>query len=139
MALHPEFADSAPSRTRSGAVRTASCRVCGRALTTPSERKLRYCASCGVDVDPALFEKLREWRKTTADAASVPAFVVFTDATLTAIAVEQPANASQLLKIPGIGHTKVERYGDDLLLVVKSHGMTAGSSGSTSTRTKHAE
>jgi DNA helicase-2/ATP-dependent DNA helicase PcrA len=108
-------------------------------LTTPSERKLRYCASCGVDVDPALFEKLREWRKSTADAASVPAFVVFTDATLTAIAVEQPSDASQLLKIPGIGTTKVERYGGDLLDVVKSHAMASAASAPTNTRTEHAE
>jgi DNA helicase-2/ATP-dependent DNA helicase PcrA len=137
--LHPPFADSAPARTRQSAARPASCRVCGRVLTTPSERKLRYCASCGVDVDPALFEKLREWRKTTADAASVPAFVVFTDATLTAIAVEQPSDASQLLKIPGLGHTKVERYGDDLLLVVKSHAVATAASGSSEPRTRHAE
>ncbi|MFL6181525.1 MAG: ATP-dependent DNA helicase UvrD2 [Actinomycetes bacterium] len=137
--LHPEFAVSAPPRGRSNAVGPASCRQCGRALTTPSERKLRYCSTCGVDVDLALFEKLREWRKSTADAASVPAFVVFTDATLTAIAVEHPLDASQLLSIPGIGNTKVERYGDDLLDVVKSHAVATAASGSTSTRNEHAE
>jgi DNA helicase-2/ATP-dependent DNA helicase PcrA len=137
--IHPEFADSAPSRGRSGSVRVTGCRVCGKALTTPSERKLRYCASCGVDVDTALFDKLREWRKSTADAASVPAFVVFTDATLTAIAVERPTDASQLLQIPGIGNTKVERYGDGLLDVLRAHGVTAGASTSLDIRTEHAE
>ena len=70
----------------------ASCRGCGRALTTPTERKLRHCSHCEVDIDLELFEQLREWRKQTADEAAVPAFVVFTDATLTAIAVDQPTS-----------------------------------------------
>jgi len=67
-----------------------------------------------------LFEQLREWRKQTADAASVPAFVVFTDATLTAIAVDHPTSATALLQIPGIGQVKVDRYGDALLDVVRA-------------------
>jgi DNA helicase-2/ATP-dependent DNA helicase PcrA len=73
-----------------------------------------------VHVDLALFEQLREWRKQTADAASVPAFVVFTDATLTAIAADRPTTATELLQIPGIGQVKVDRYGDALLGVVQS-------------------
>ena len=118
--LDPAFSRGGEEFRRK-ATRPATCRVCGRALTTAAERKLRHCATCGVDVDPALFERLREWRKQTADAASVPAFVVFTDATLTAVAAERPASAAQLLQIPGIGSTKVERYGDDLLRVVAEH------------------
>lgn len=118
--LNPAFAaDQArtPARSRRGA-RPASCRGCGRALTTPAERKLRHCSHCEVDVDLVLFEQLREWRKQTADAASVPAFVVFTDATLTAIAVDRPTSAAALLQIPGIGQVKVDRYGEALLGVV---------------------
>ena len=70
-----------PARTaRSRA--PAACRGCGRALTTPTERKLRHCAHCEVDIDLELFESLRKWRKQTAEDAAVPAFVVFTDATL---------------------------------------------------------
>jgi DNA helicase-2/ATP-dependent DNA helicase PcrA len=90
--------------------RTASCVSCGRALTTPLERKLRHCSHCEVSVDLALFEQLREWRKKVADEASVPAYVIFTDATLTAIAQDKPTDEAGLAAIPGIGRTKIERY-----------------------------
>jgi DNA helicase-2/ATP-dependent DNA helicase PcrA len=116
----PRSAATSKSARQGGSPRPASCRQCGRALTTPTERKLRFCDSCGVQVDLVLFERLREWRKGIADAAAVPAFVVFTDATLTAIAVERPHDAAALLKIPGIGATKVERYGEGVLDVVRS-------------------
>ena len=50
----------------------------------------------------------------------MPAFVVFTDATLTAIAADRPTTATALLQIPGIGQVKVDRYGEALLGVVRS-------------------
>lgn len=120
--LEPGFAPDAarPGGRASRSARPATCRGCGRALTTPAERKLRHCAHCEVHVDLVLFEKLREWRKQTADAASVPAFVVFTDATLTAIAADRPTSATALLQIPGIGQVKVDRYGEALLEVVEA-------------------
>lgn len=130
-ALNPQFGGAErPQAGASRVVRPASCRVCGRALTTASERKVRHCSSCGVDIDVALFEKLRQWRKSTADEASVPAFVVFTDATLTAIALELPESAPALLKIPGIGQAKADRYGDGVLRVLRSHTEPSGSTGS---------
>jgi DNA helicase-2/ATP-dependent DNA helicase PcrA len=120
-AIAPELGRAAPAATPGRRARPASCRRCGRGLTTGAERKLGHCAQCEVDVDRVLFEKLRNWRKQTADEASVPAFVVFTDATLTAVAVEQPADRPALLKIPGIGQVKVDRYGNELLEVVRRH------------------
>jgi DNA helicase-2/ATP-dependent DNA helicase PcrA len=86
-----------------------------------------------------LFERLREWRKGVADAAAVPAFVVFTDATLTAIAVERPLDAAALLTIPGIGATKVERYGDGVLDVVRSSAPASSSSERESALSEHAD
>jgi DNA helicase-2/ATP-dependent DNA helicase PcrA len=120
--LDPQFAgDEVPRRGRATKTsRSASCRRCGRVLTTAAERKLRHCSHCEVHVDLALFERLREWRKKTADAASVPAFVVFTDATLTAIAADRPTTETALLQIPGIGQVKVDRYGAGLLDVVRA-------------------
>ena len=120
--LNPEFVPGAhsPRTKKPRPSRSTSCRRCGRTLTTATERKLRHCSQCEVHVDVALFERLREWRKRTADAASVPAFVVFTDATLTAIAADRPTTATALLQIPGIGQVKVDRYGDGLIDVVRS-------------------
>jgi DNA helicase-2/ATP-dependent DNA helicase PcrA len=69
-----------------------------------------------------VFERLREWRSTTAADAKVPAYVVFTDATLLALAELRPADAHGLVGIPGIGQTKRERYGEAVLEVIAQQG-----------------
>jgi DNA helicase-2/ATP-dependent DNA helicase PcrA len=65
-----------------------------------------------------LFERLRVWRSQTAQSASVPAFVVFTDATLQAIAETRPANLRELAALPGIGARKLDLYGSDVLAAI---------------------
>jgi DNA helicase-2/ATP-dependent DNA helicase PcrA len=62
-----------------------------------------------------LFERLRAWRSQTAQAASVPAYVVFTDATLQAIAETRPSSLRELSALPGIGARKLDLYGADVL------------------------
>ena len=95
-----------------------SCRICGTALLTGAERKLGRCAGCPSDLDEGLLERLREWRKRTASAAKVPAYVVFTDATLMALAERQPSNDAGLVDIAGIGPRKLARYGPAVLALV---------------------
>ena len=107
-----------PKKSASRRRQAASCVGCGRALTTPLERKLRRCSHCEVNIDLALFEKLREWRKSQAESASVPAYVVFTDATLTAIAHDKPTDELALAAIPGIGRAKIERYATAVIELV---------------------
>jgi len=68
------------------------------------------------------FERLRAWRSETAASASVPAYVVFTDATLTAIAEQRPGSVAALVAIPGIGQTKLDKFGEEVLSLV---GATA--------------
>lgn len=99
-------------RRRSGPAR---CRVCGAALTTGRERTLERCDGCPSSMDDALFARLVEWRKAQAQERSVPAYVVFTDATLMALAERRPTDRQSLLRISGIGAQKLELYGDDLL------------------------
>jgi DNA helicase-2/ATP-dependent DNA helicase PcrA len=70
------------------------------------------------DADRALFEQLKVWRLEEANRASVPAFVVFTDATLAALAQNRPSDPAGLLRMPGIGASKIERYGDAVLKVI---------------------
>jgi ATP-dependent DNA helicase RecQ len=65
--------------------------------------------------DEALFERLRELRKRLADARGVPAYVVFSDKTLRAMAAARPATPGQLLAVSGVGPMKMERYGDTFL------------------------
>jgi DNA helicase-2/ATP-dependent DNA helicase PcrA len=98
--------------------RSRVCRVCGNRLESAAERKLSRHQGCEVDYDEELFERLRAWRKATADEAKVPAFVVFTDATLQAIAEAVPRDEAALLRLPGIGQAKVSKYGSFLLAVI---------------------
>ncbi len=108
-------------RVEAAAVRNrkvANCRECGKPLATGAEKKRGRCADCPASYDEALFERLREWRKDRAGEESVPAFVVFTDATLQLIAEHKPSTPEALLSINGIGPAKVERYGEDVLGLV---------------------
>jgi superfamily II DNA helicase RecQ len=65
-----------------------------------------------------LFERLRTWRRDRAQADGVPAYVVFHDATLAAIAEERPTSRAALAAITGVGPAKLERYADEILRVV---------------------
>jgi DNA helicase II / ATP-dependent DNA helicase PcrA len=104
------------TRSRKG---PASCRVCGAGLTDATARKLGRCLTCESPYDEALFERLRTWRAEQAKEASVPAYVVFTDATLTALAELRPTTVEALLAVSGVGRTKLERYGDDVLALCR--------------------
>ena len=68
--------------------------------------------------DAALFERLRSWRASTAREHGVPAYVVFGDATLQAIAVARPNSLDALRGISGVGDTKRDRYGAALLACI---------------------
>jgi ATP-dependent DNA helicase RecQ len=65
-------------------------------------------------------DRLRRWRSETARAAGVPAYVVFHDSTLAAIAVAQPTNLSDLLRVTGVGDSKLRKYGEELLEVLRA-------------------
>ena len=67
--------------------------------------------------DP-LVVALKSWRSTTSRAANVPAYVVFSDATLEAIASSKPKTRGALGRVPGIGPVKLDRYADALLRIV---------------------
>jgi superfamily II DNA helicase RecQ len=66
-------------------------------------------------VDDPVFERLRTWRRRRAEDDAVPAFVVFSDQTLRELAAAQPGDAAGLAAVSGIGPTKLERYGEELL------------------------
>lgn len=94
------------------------CRVCGAALTTSAARTLGRCETCESTADPTLVAALRAWRTERAGRDKVPAYVVLTDVTLTALAERLPGNAEDLLAIPGIAERKVGAYGAEILAVI---------------------
>ena len=112
-------APSKPRRQRGG---TPHCRVCNAVLTTAPSIMLRRCESCSVDIDEELLAQLKEWRLATSRELSVPAYVVFTDNTLIAIAESLPDDEAALTAIPGIGARKLEQFGADVLELVRARG-----------------
>jgi ATP-dependent DNA helicase RecQ len=70
--------------------------------------------------DVALFDALRRWRAGEAKARGVPAFVVFSDATLADVARVRPVTEDALLDVKGVGPKKLEEFGAALLEVVRA-------------------
>ncbi|WTK83056.1 ATP-dependent DNA helicase UvrD2 [Streptomyces sp. NBC_01511] len=93
------------------------CRVCGTTLTDAGEMKLMRCEGCPSDMDEALYERLREWRSDQARQLGQPAYCVFTDKTLMAIAESVPGDDGELSRISGVGGRKLERFGADVLAI----------------------
>ena len=111
--------DSAPNKPRRQRGATPRCRVCNGALDSPTAIMLRRCETCPSDIDEELLAQLKEWRLATSKQLSVPAYVVFTDNTLIAIAETLPADNAALVAIPGIGARKLEQFGPDVLELVR--------------------
>ncbi|MDQ2628250.1 MAG: HRDC domain-containing protein, partial [Actinomycetota bacterium] len=96
--------------------------VCNKALGTPAAIMLSRCETCAADVDTELLVALKDWRLRTASELKVPAYIVFSDNTLTAIAEMLPADEAALVAIPGIGARKLEQFGSDVLELVRNRG-----------------
>jgi ATP-dependent DNA helicase RecQ len=71
-----------------------------------------------IEYDTDLFEKLRHWRSGVAREKGLPAYMVFSDATLQQIAAMRPSSRSGLETISGIGEKKLALYGEAVLAVV---------------------
>nr|WP_165774293.1 ATP-dependent DNA helicase UvrD2 [Mycolicibacterium sphagni] len=113
-------AEPSPSKPRRQKGATPRCRVCNAVLATAPSIMLRRCETCSVDVDDELLAQLKDWRLRVAKELKVPAYVVFTDNTLIAIAESLPADDAALVAIPGIGARKLEQFGPDVLDLVRS-------------------
>jgi DNA helicase-2/ATP-dependent DNA helicase PcrA len=82
----------------------------------PARPKRRKVAPEAADAE--LFGRLRVWRKAQAEAQKVPPYVVFSDATLVAIADAHPASRQDLARISGVGSVKLDRYAEPVLAVL---------------------
>ena len=74
-----------------------------------------------MSVDIILFEKLASLRLSLARESGVPAYVVFSDATLREMCQQMPVTENRFLKITGVGLTKLEKYGDAFMQVIRSY------------------
>ena len=101
--------------------------VAGGASATPSRSGRREPAIDDVDASdaqPALVAALRELRTALARAAKVPAYVIFPDRTLVEMAVRRPVSLDALSGVRGVGPTKLERYGEKILAVIRESDDT---------------
>ncbi len=124
-AAGPGSADGRAARRR-GRRGPALCRVCGKTLTEAGELKLMRCEDCPSDMDEGLYERLRDWRATQSKELGLPAYCVFTDKTLIAIAEAAPSEEGELSMISGVGGRKLERYGAEVLAICAGQEVGAG-------------
>lgn len=99
------------------------------AVLTPEATTNRPSSSGAPAYDELLFEVLRRLRRTLAEAANVPAYVVFSDRTLVEMATVRPLTPHRLLTINGVGFVKLEKYGEQFLAAIQTycreHGLDA--------------
>jgi DNA helicase II / ATP-dependent DNA helicase PcrA len=105
-----------PSRFLDDVVAPGSGRVRPRAVASGMIGGGRSSAKARADGPVA--EALRAWRRKRAEADGVPAYVVFNDRTLAALAERRPRSRGELLAVDGIGPAKLDRYGDELLALL---------------------
>jgi DNA helicase-2/ATP-dependent DNA helicase PcrA len=92
-----------------------------RARVADERRRLRAVPDAergpqvGQAADPEVLTALKDWRSKAARAAGVPAYVIFHDTTLAAVAEARPRDRDSLLALPGLGPVKADRYGEELL------------------------
>ncbi|HHN66684.1 MAG TPA: DNA helicase RecQ, partial [Thermopetrobacter sp.] len=88
------------------------------------EAKPRKVKVADADMPPesqALFEALRAWRKEEAAERNVPPYVIFHDSALRGIATLRPKTLQALATVDGVGEAKLNRYGEEVLLIVARH------------------
>jgi ATP-dependent DNA helicase RecQ len=90
-----------------------------RGTATPSQPAVRPRFDSEDMGEGTLFDKLRKLRKTLADSRNVPAYVVFSDATLLEMSKKKPRSESELLEISGVGPKKVAAYGEVFLRLLR--------------------
>ena len=76
--------------------------------------------------DEGLFQALRTVRKKLADEQGVPPFVIFSDATLAAMAVARPTTLDAMAQISGVGQHKLGRYGSLFVEAIREYGGMEG-------------
>lgn len=87
-------------------------------VKTTAKQKRR---SVVANADSKLFAKLRHLRKQIADQSNLPPYVIFSDVSLSEMSELMPTNDSQFLSITGVGHIKLDKYGEEFLSEIKQY------------------
>ncbi len=85
----------------------------------PEEQTMKSGASCAAD--PELYSILKDLRKKVAKEQKLPTYVIFSDASLEAMATTYPISIEELQNIPGVGAGKAKHHGEEFIKVIKRH------------------
>jgi superfamily II DNA helicase RecQ len=117
----------AATKARKGRKRKAAApskaRRSKKPATVPTPAPPRPADRPKLTPDSSVEDKLRQWRLAEAKRRGIPAFRIFSDQTLKAVAANRPATAAELLAIPGLGIGTVEKYGAQIYRLL--HGANA--------------
>jgi ATP-dependent DNA helicase RecQ len=80
--------------------------------------KIKFDSS---NMDNSLLDRLKSWRRSAAKKQKVPAYIILNDKSLKQIASVKPETNAQLLSVDGIGQVKLEKYGEEILRLVRSN------------------
>ena len=75
---------------------------------------------------PDLVEQLRQWRRRTCEEKHLPAYIVFSQKTLYALAAAMPTDLQALRAVPGFGARKTAQYGEAILAIIADYRRTVG-------------
>jgi ATP-dependent DNA helicase RecQ len=107
------------------ALRQRKSIVLTQPIAAPAEKeKERMPRSGEITCDEELFERLRQLRKTLADARNVPAYIIFSDVSLRQMARHYPANEEQFARINGVGEKKLKEFGASFLSEITAYLQT---------------
>ena len=95
-------------------------KIPGKKTFAPHVASAGTVADSGDSTEPELFETLRVLRYKLAQEESVPAYIVFSNATLADMAKKAPKNMAEFLEVAGVGQVKAERYGQVFLDAIAS-------------------
>ncbi|MFC3122929.1 DNA helicase RecQ [Agaribacter flavus] len=93
-------------------------------LSVSAAKKNKYVPT---NIDKQLFAKLKQLRKQIADENNLPAFVIFSDASLADMTAKLPTSKSDFIRVNGVGETKLERYGEPFIHLIEEY-LAANSS-----------
>jgi superfamily II DNA helicase RecQ len=105
-----------PSASKKSVARKAAA---GAGSASRDSASVKSVASAALPIDGELRDRLKAWRLEIAQKRKVPAYVVLHDTTIDALCRQRPRNLAELLEVSGIGEKKAEKFGEQILTVLK--------------------
>lgn len=95
-------------------------------LAPAKEKRSKTATSLPEDADTELYERLRSWRRKISGERKVPAYVIFHDATLMALAAARPTTLNGIRALSGVGERRAAEFGTALIDLITAYGQETG-------------